>query len=190
MAKPSSDAIPNDRTVSGIKITNERNPDVALSNAMNEVREQALRDFPELAGQDVLFNTLSQADFSEPGVMGVHTPANRRITISNEVVANRDATKGYTQSGSLQFVAAHELGHSLTRVTPKGFVTAEKAFMKALKQFRKSNPGTSQEQFARNISSYATESKREAFAEAFADFNRNGRNAALASRLVMQNWRA
>ena len=190
MAKPSSGAIPDSRTVNGIRITNERNPDAALTRAMNEARAQALRDFPELAGQDVMFNTLTQGDFSKQSVLGVHNSTNRRITISNDVVANRDATNGWTQNGSLQHVAAHELGHSLSRVAPVGFVSSERAFDKAFRQFKKSNPRASEKQFARSISNYAAESKREAFAEAFADFNRNGRNATLASRLIMEKWRA
>ena len=189
MAKSYSGAMPYSRVFHGIEVTNERNPAAALVNAMDEVRERVLMDFPELTGHDALYCSLTQADFSDDEVLGMYDDSKGRITIRNDVAAKRDERKGWAGGNSLQHAVAHELAHALTGSTPKGFVDTDTAFNRAFKQYRRTNPTATQEQFSIGISRYALEAKSEAFAEAFADYNRNGRNAALASRLVMEKWR-
>ncbi|MCL2050966.1 MAG: hypothetical protein FWG91_04490 [Lachnospiraceae bacterium] len=137
----------------------------------------AVQSFPELKGH--IYNELNkvtEAKFSNADVLGFYQPGIKKITISKRIAGNEKLVRE---------TVAHELGHALSEKPRNGFNTTTEAFDKAYHEWLKTNPKATERSFANAISSYAEAAKAEAFAEAFMDFTVNGKNAADASKLIM-----
>ena len=113
-------------------------------------------------------------------------------TIDNHgrITVQRGLPSGGGQN-SREWVAAHEVGHGLTRNPPQGYRTAEQTMQAATREYNRGRATgrLTQAGLAGRVSTYARKSPREAVAEAFADWTINGRNARIESQIIMRNWR-
>ena len=163
------------------RTSNESKPSPQVVRALTDFKMLAVGRFPELKGQ--LYNELNklrQGDFSDRSVMGIYSPSQKKIVISNKIQSNAEEVRD---------TVAHELGHALSIISPRGFRSINDTFTRAFRSYRRTHRTASEKSFARSISNYAASSREEAFAEAFSDYFRNGSNAREASKLMMEHWR-
>jgi len=164
-----------------VSIFNEKKPNPQVVRALTDFKIMAVERFPELKGQ--IYNELNklvQADFSKPDTLGVYSQQLRKIAIASRITGNQDKVRD---------TVAHELAHALTSTTRIGFRSYDDTFSRAFREYSKTHRTASELSFARSITHYAGSSREEAFAEAFSDYFRNGKNAKTASKLMMKHWK-
>ena len=175
-----SGKIPAGRRIN-VVIKDEKRASSRVARALTDHKIAAVQAFPELKGTMYNeLNKLTEAKFSKSSVLGFYQPGAKKITINERIVGDESQVRK---------TVAHELGHALTATTRSGFNSTTTAFNRAYKEYKETHPRATQKKFASTISSYAKTAKSEAFAEAFMDFTINGKNAAVASKLIIKHWR-
>jgi hypothetical protein len=167
-----------DEKLLNLTITDERPASGDAMRAYFISKLQSVADFPELEGQ--IYNQLHSVTMAKisGSTAGAYSASEKKIIIDSRL-----------SPAKARAVAAHELGHALAKKPPKGFRSDVDAFKMAYNEYRKTHSRATEASFAARISNYATNSRGEAFAEAFKDVSINGKSAKAESKLIMGYWK-
>ncbi|MDR0514635.1 MAG: hypothetical protein LBG81_05685 [Coriobacteriaceae bacterium] len=167
-----------DQKMAHLMISNEQPAKGEIMRAFIIAKLKSVEDNPKLEGQIYKeLHSVTMADMSGR-TLGVYAPGLKRIIVKRGL-----------DPAEARATVAHELGHALAVKPPPGFRSDVAAFESAFKQYKKANPRASETSFSARISNYATNSRGEAFAEAFKDVSVNGKKAKPESKLILKHWK-